>query len=245
MAYLVERLQALVVQNVIHHFGERFPESAAAHLNMAVLEAVCAQPFQCKFDGGLLTRRIDEFRSSSVTDCHTGFLWTATEVFGEGDAVVDFFPRHFIVDEHQAVIGPDAAFAVQQCATFFGSFGIAVFLVGTAPSVDIHVVFDSYRLHIRDVLNQRNPAEVEGVVDQLLEVPCIKAGCRRKQFSHLGSVKAVHPFSEIVQFMDIGVSAFNGFQSFGTNEMIDEDCSFVSDLILFRQSHDLIIGAWK
>ena len=45
--------------------------------------------------------------------------------------------------------------------------------------------------------------------------------------------------------MDVGVSAFNGFQSFGTNEIIDEDCSFVSDLILFRQSHDLIVGAWK
>ena len=111
--------------------------------------------------------------------------------------------------------------------------------------MDIHVVFDSYRLHIRDVLNQRDPAEVEGIVDQLPEVLCIKAGCRRKQFSHLGSVKAVHPFGEVVQFMDVGVSAFNGFQSFGTNEIIDEDCSFVSDLILFRQSHDLIIGAWE
>ena len=120
-----------------------------------------------------------------------------------------------------------------------------VFLVGTAPAVDIHVVFDSYRLHIRDVLNQCDPAEIEGVVDQLLEVPCIKAGCSRKQFSHLGSVKAVHPFGEVVQLMDIGVSAFNGFQSFGTNEIIDEDRSFVSDLILFRQSHDLIIGAWE
>lgn len=131
MAYLVERLQALVVQNAIHHFGERFPESATAQLNMAVLEAVCSQSFQCKFDGGLLTRRIDKFRSSSVTDCHTGFLGTATEVFGECDAVVDFLPRHFIVDEHQTVIGPDATLAVQQGATFFGSFRIAVFLVGT------------------------------------------------------------------------------------------------------------------
>ena len=74
---------------------------------------------------------------------------------------------------------------------------------------------------------------------------CIKTRCRRKQFSHLGSVETVHPFSEIVQFMDIGVSAFNGFQPFGTNKIIDEDCSFVSDLILFRQSHDLIIGTWK
>ena len=35
-------------------FAVSFPESAVAHLNMAVLEAVCAQPFQCKFDGGFL-----------------------------------------------------------------------------------------------------------------------------------------------------------------------------------------------
>ena len=111
--------------------------------------------------------------------------------------------------------------------------------------MDIHVVFDSYRLHIRDVLNQRDPAEIESVVDQLPEVLCIKAGCSRKQFSHLGFVKAVHPFGEVVQLMDIGVSTFHGFQSFGTNEIIDEGCSFVSDLILFRQSHDLIIGTWK
>lgn len=68
---------------------------------------------------------------------------------------------------------------------------------------------------------------------------------RNANFSHLGSVKAVHSFGEVVQFMDVGVSAFNGFQYFGTNEIIDEDRSFVSDLVLFRQSHDLIIGAWK
>ena len=106
-------------------------------------------------------------------------------------------------------------------------------------------MLNSYRLHIRDVLNQCNSAEIEGIIDQLPEIPCIKAGCRRKQFSHLGSVEAVHPFGEVVQLMNIGVSAFHGFQPLGTNEVIDENRSFVSDLVLCRQSHDFIIGAWK
>ena len=124
------------------------------------------------------------------------------------------YERCILVDEEQAVFGKNALAGLDKLPPEFCIFRI-VCIIGRQTALDREQVFSADLAHIADILNQRITVEVEAQIDEVGQsVETLKLH-RLVKLVFLIAEKAVHSFSEVVDFIEVNESVLQAAEFIG------------------------------
>ena len=128
------------------------------------------------------------------------------------------YERCVLIDEKQTVFGKNALAGSDQLPSELCIFRV-VCIIGRQTALDREQILSADLAHIADILNQRISAQVEAQIDEVGQsVETLKLH-RLVKLIFLIAEEAVHPFSEVVDFIEVNESVLEAAEFLGEYDL--------------------------